>query len=167
MGLIFEDFVRGFLRIECPALNVYKGHKQIQWNGIPERDAKRFPVMETDIYVPGVGGPSAIVETKCVAEPFVSASGTRADSLRSGHLYQLFAYLTNHVRSYPAEPPALGVLLYATAGGPFDYRYNLHGHPLWVRSVDLAQPWRGLRNDLICLAEDLAARTGADASSVA
>ena len=167
MGLLFEDFVRGFLRIECPPLKVYKGHKQIEWNDIPEGDAKRFPVMEIDIYVPGAGGPSAIIETKCVAKPFVGASGTRADSLRSDHLYQLFAYLTNHAQSYPAEPRALGVLLYATAGDLLDYRYNLHGHPLWVRSVDLAQPWQGLRADLICLAEDLAARIGADASSAA
>ena len=94
-----------------------------------------------------------------VAEPFVGAGGTRADSLRSNHLYRLFSYLTNHARSCPVEPPPLGVLLYATAGGPFDYRYDLRGHPLWVRSVDLAQPWRGLRTDLIRLAEDLAART--------
>ena len=166
MGLLFEDFVRGFLRIERPALKV-KGHRQIEWNGVPEGDAKRFPVMETDIYVPSAGGPSAIIETKCVAEPFVGAGRTRADSLRSDHLYQLFAYLTNHARSCPAEPPPLGVLLYATAGGPFDYRYNLHGHPLWVRSIDLAQPWRRLRTDLVCLAEDLVARTGADASSAA
>ena len=165
MGLLFEDFVRGFLLIECPSLKVYKGHKQIEWNDFSERDAKRFPVMETDIYVSGAGGPSAIIETKCVAEPF--ASGTQADSLRSNHLYQLFAYLTNYARSCPAEPPALGVLLYATAGGLFDYRYYLHGHPLWVRSVDLSQPWRGLRADLIRLADELETRTGTDAVSVA
>ena len=118
MGLLFEDFVRGFLRIECPALEVYKGHKQIEWNDIPEGDAKRFPVMATDIYVPSAGGLSIIIETKCVAEPFVGVGGTRADSLCSEHLYQLFAYLTNHARSCPAEPPPLGVLLYATTDGP-------------------------------------------------
>ena len=167
MGLLFEDFVRGFLLIECPSLKVYKGHKQIKWNDFSERDAKRFPVMETDIYVSGAGGPSAIIETKCVAEPFVGASVTRADSLRSDHLYQLFAYLTNHARSYPAEPRALGVLLYATAGDLFDYRYYLHGHPLWVRSVNLAQPWRVLRADLIRLADELETQTGTDAVSVA
>lgn len=58
-----------------------------------------------------------------------------ARSLRSDHLYQLFAYLTNHARSYPAEPPALGVLLYATAAATFGYRYDVHGHLLWVSSV--------------------------------
>ena len=111
--------MRGFLRIERPALKV-KGHRQIESNGVPEGDAKRFPVMETDIYVPSVGGPSAIIETKCVAEPFVGAGRTRADSLRSDHLYQLFAYLTNHARSSPAEPPPLGVLL----RGEWQRRYN-------------------------------------------
>ena len=58
----------------------------------------------------------------CVAEPFVGASGTCADSPCSDHLYQLFAYLTNHARSCPAEPLPLGVLLYVAAGDPFDCR---------------------------------------------
>ena len=30
----------------------------------------RFPIMETDIYLPGAGGRSVIVETKCVSGPF-------------------------------------------------------------------------------------------------
>ena len=107
MGLLFEDFGSSFLRIECPVLEVYEGHKQIEWNDIPEGDAKRFPVMATDIYVSGAGGLSTIIETKCVTEPFGGVGGTHVDSLCSEHLYQLFAYLTNHARSCPAEPPPL------------------------------------------------------------
>ena len=158
MGILFEDFVRSFLRIECPALNVYKGSRQIKWNvdEKSEGDAKRFPVMEADIYLPGAAGRRAIVETKCVAEPFIGPYGNRADSLRSDHLYQIFAYLTNYAKSRQASPKPLGVLLYATAGDSFDYRYDLHDHPFWVRSVNLAQPWRRLRTDLIRLSEDLA-----------
>lgn len=161
MGALFEDFVRGFLRMECPALDVQKRRKQIEWNDIPEEpegDAKRFPVMEADIYLPGAGRLSGIIETKCVAAPFVSASEKRSPSLRSDHLYQVFAYLTNYARSFPAEPPPLGVLLYATDGNSFDYRYDLHGQPLWIRSLNLAQPWRRLRTELIRLSEDLASR---------
>ena len=163
MGRLFEDFVRGFLRAEHPGLAV-RGHKNITWDAVLEGDALlRLPIMETDIYVPGAGGRSIIVETKCVSNPFARGSGASTDSLRSEHLYQLFSYLTNHMKSYPDEAPALGVLLYATAGTTFDYRYCVHGHPLWVSSVDLAKPWPSVRADLHRLAQELSTQTRTEA----
>ena len=167
MGALFEDFVRGFLRTEHPRLRL-RGHEIIRWGEVPDGDAAlRFPIMEADIYVPGAGGRSVIVETKCWSDPFARRHGDSTVSLRSEHLYQLFAYLTNHARSYAAEPPALGVLLYATAGTTFDYRYRVHGHPLWVSAVDLAKPWPAVRRDLDRLAEALSAYKGPNAQAVA
>ena len=167
MGRLFEDFVRGFLRKEHPGLGI-SGHKIIRWGEVPEGDiVLRFPIMETDIYVPGAGGRSVIVETKCVSGPFDRGRGVSTDALRSDHLYQLFAYLMNYARSYPAEPPALGVLLYATTGTTFDYRYRLHGHPLWVSSVDLAKPWPTVRKGLDRLAQTLSGHKGPHARAVA
>ena len=167
MGLLFEAFVRGFLRIEHPELGVHPGHRQIEWKETPESGAKRFPVMQADVYMQGVGGACAIVETKCVSNPFAGVDGGRSDSLRSDHLYQIFAYLANHARSYPDDPLAFGVLLYATAGATFDYRYRVHGHPLWVRSVDLAKPWQTVRADLHHLALALSEQTRTNAPAVA
>ncbi len=167
MGRLFEDFVRGFLRTEHPRLGVL-GHKSIKWEAAPEGDAAlRLPLMETDIYMPGTGGRSVIVETKCVSQPFARGGEASTVSLRSDHLYQLFAYLTNHARSYSAEPPALGLLLYATAGATFDYHYRVHGHPLWVCSVDLAKPWPAVRDGLDRLAEALWGHKGPNARAVA
>ena len=165
MGRLFEDFVRGFLRTEHPRLGVRRGHKSIKWDAAPEGDAVlRLPLMETDIYVPGAAdGRSAIVETKCVSEPFARGDEASTVSLRSDHLYQLFGYLTNHARSYAAEPPALGVLLYATAGTTFDYRYRVHGHPLRVSSVDLTKPWPAVREGLDRLADALSGHKGPNA----
>ncbi len=146
MGNLFEAFVRGFLRLECPELGVHAGHRRIRWHeatsapGSPE-----FPVMETDIFVPTRGGRSVIVEAKCEKKPFDRAGKT----LKSGHLYQLWAYLTNYARSQPEDVPPLGVLLYATGGSGrdacssgsrwsrFSYDYRLSGHDLRVRSLDL------------------------------
>ena len=168
MGRLFEDFVRGFLRTEHPRLGV-RGHKGIKWDAVAEGEAfLRLPLMETDIYMPGARDVrSVIVETKCVSEPFARRGEANAVSLRSDHLYQLFAYLANHARSYPAEPPALGVLLYATTGTTFDHRYRLHGHTLWVRSADLAKPWQAVRADLDQLAQELSAQTRTNARAAA
>ena len=41
------------------------------------------------------------------------------------------------------------------SGTPFDYRYRLHGHPLWVSSIDLAKPWPTVRKGLDRLAQTL------------
>ena len=168
MGRLFEDFVRGFLRTEHPQLGVFRGHKSIKWGAAPQGDGVlRLPLMETDIYVPGAGGRSVIVETKCVSEPFARGGEASTVSLRSDHLYQLFAYLTNHARSYSAEPPAVGLLLYATAGATFDYRYRVQGHPLWVWSVDLAKPWPAVRDGLDRLAGALLGYKGPNTRAVA
>ena len=165
MGRLFEDFVRNFLRIERRALGVLGRHKQIEWDASLEGNAIRLPVMEADIFVPNVRGRSAILETKCVSRRFSSRQGGPA-SLKSDHLYQLFAYLANHARCYPNEPPVIGVLLYATDGESFGYRYRIHDHPLWVRSLDLAQPWQEIREELLGLAAELEQQTSVTASAV-
>ena len=112
------------------------------------------------------GGASSL-KPSVVSEPFARGGEARAVSLRSDHLYQLFAYLTNHARSYPAEPPALGVLLYATVGATLDYRYRVHGHPLWVWSVDLAKPWPAIRDGLDRLADALCEKQGPNTRAAA
>ena len=108
MGRLFEDFVRGYLRTEHP--ETWGSRAQEHQVG---RGARRGTAScasrswkPTSTYR-APGGRSVIVETKCVSEPFARAGARPCTvSLRSDHLYQLFAYLTNHARSYSAEPPA-------------------------------------------------------------
>ena len=163
MGQLFESFVRNYLRTEHPELGNLR-RKQIDWSGEPRTDgSRRFPIMEADIYIPHAGGRSVIVETKCVSRTFADRGRSGTGSLRSDHLYQLFAYLTNHrAQTNLSEKPALGVLLYATTEATFDYRYRLHGHPLWVRSINLSEPWAVVGTNLGRFAHELAeqAETG-------
>lgn len=163
MGLLFEDFVRNFLYIERRDLAIHKGHKQIKWEASPQDCTIRIPVMEADIFIPNVRGRSVIIETKCKSEPFSGQDGSA--SLNSDNLYQLFAYLKNHASEQgPDQLPALGVLLYATMNKSFSYRYRVHDHPLWVRSLDLAKPWQEIRKDMdrfVAELETLAAEAAA------
>lgn len=152
-GLLFEGFVRGFLRIEHSGLEVDR--RVIGWGAPGQGAAPRLPQMKTDIFVPSDGGRSVIVETKCVKSPFAEGPYASTKAVRTDHLYQLFAYLRNHAESHPNELPALGVLLYATNGEAFDHcGYDLHGHPLRVSSVDLGKPWPSVVEDLNRLAAD-------------
>ena len=80
----------------------FSGIRRIYWDWTSVGDdAKRFPIIETDIYVPGHRGPSVVIEAKCVSSPFATNRRTGTVSLRSDHLYQMFAYLRNDARSFP------------------------------------------------------------------
>ena len=164
MGNLFEAFVRGFLKRERPELGVRPGNKQISFGTVTPDGAPAVPAMFADIFVPSRRASersrSVIVETKCVNEPFA-----RDGKLRSDHLYQLWAYLTNYSRTKPADRSPAGMLLYATDGHSFRHAYGFPGHPIEVRSLDLGQAWPDLRRDLHDLADDLAEHAGASASA--
>lgn len=161
MGKLFEAFVRGFLRLERPELGSVH-EKPLSWNALgPEKP--RVPGMKADIFVPARSGRSVIVEAKCEGDPF----DRDGETLKSRHLHQLWAYLTNYARIRPEELPPLGVLLYATVDLSFSYQYELPGHPLRVRSLDLGQTWPDLRGDLLRFADELAKATGAKVRSAA
>ena len=166
MGNLFKAFVRSFLRRERPELGVRRGNRQIAFDARAPAGAPGVPVMHADIFVPARRSASdrrrsVIVETKCVNSPFAR----EGEKLRSDHLYQLWAYLTNYSRGNSAGRVPAGLLLYATDGDSFRYAYDFPGHPLEVRSLDLRQSWPDLRRDLHALADDLAGVVGASASA--
>ncbi len=157
MGHLFEAFVRGFLRRERPELGVHRGHRQIRWHDATAApDSPQLPVMETDVFVPARGDRAVIVEAKCEKKPFDRGGKT----LKSRHLYQLWAYLTNYSRANPADRSPAGLLLYATDGQSFRHAYDFPGHSIEVRSLDLGQGWPDLRRDLLRFADELAEVTG-------
>ena len=166
MGNLFEAFVRGFLVRERPELGVRPRNRSISFGALAPPGVPSVPGMYADIFVPARRSASdrrrsIIVETKCVNRPF-APDGKK---LRSDHLYQLWAYLTNYSRANPADRSPAGLLLYATDGDSFRYAYDFPGHPLEVRSLDLRQSWPDLRRGLHALADDLAGVVGASASA--
>ena len=71
--------------------------------------------------------------------------------LRSGHLYQLHAYLTN--KAFDAGWGTVeGMLLYPSNGYSFDHAFTLHGRPrIRVSTIDLNQDWREIESGLMQL----------------
>lgn len=152
MGLVFEAFVRRFLRREQSDFRVSKS--RLPWEARGIENARRWlPVLATDIEL-RAPGQHVIVETKCTARTWLEHHGSR--KIRSGHLCQLFAYLRNAaVRGGPDAPVPSGVLLYATSQGPMRVETELHGHSVSVRTLNLDQDWRGIRADLLSIADGL------------
>ena len=92
MAYLFEEFVRNFYKIEARGCKVSR--EDIAWQAIAlDEEAKKFlPKMVTDISIEGDSS-KAVIDTKFYKEALVTHFGQ--DKIRSDHLFQLNAYLTN------------------------------------------------------------------------
>ncbi|MDA1036081.1 MAG: hypothetical protein O3B65_04265 [Chloroflexi bacterium] len=153
MGALFEAFVRNFLIREQRQYHVTR--PKVPWAvaAATSSDLRWLPEMQTDILLSRLGQ-SVIVETKCYAEA-LQHRNEGASKLISGHLYQVLTYLSNYARVTGASP--LGVLLYAGLGASEPLHYDLGGHMVLVRNLDLDQPWELIHRDLLALSCELGA----------
>jgi 5-methylcytosine-specific restriction enzyme subunit McrC len=159
MARLFEAFVRNFYRREQEEFRV--GSELIPWQRVEasEEDLRYLPVMRTDVSLNSKER-QIVLDTKYYAEALQSYRSS--DTVRSGHLYQLFAYLQNcaarasddrttALAAVPVDAAVEGILLYPCVGRTLDLRYSLHGHPIRVATVDLDQDWRGIHDRLLDL----------------
>lgn len=151
MSRLFESFVFNFYKKELPSdYKVKRDDIQWQLHTSDEMAKSRLPKMQTDvtIYTPNR---KIIIDAKFYKDPFSGRYGV--EKFRSGHLYQMNAYLTQQVTAAdPKSATAEGILLYATAGRSIRDLFEFQqGHRLQVRSLDLMGDWRGINQELINL----------------
>jgi len=88
-----------------------------------------------------------IIDTKYYKDALKSHFGK--PKVTSEDLYQIDSYLTN------AENPDVllmeGVLLYPAVKREFSLSYKIRGRSIEVRSIDPAQPWQNIRQNLLDL----------------
>ena len=105
--------------------------------------------MQTDIVLQSVER-AVVIDTKYYAEALVkNRFGGR--KVRSDHLYQIFSYLSNYTLGQFPREKVHGMLLYPSVSTEVNLRYELHGHPVAVRSLNLGQPWPAITSDLLAL----------------
>ena len=150
LAWLFEGFVRGFAQHRLGATFTV-ARTQPPWSLFRGSDQARalLPRMNTDATIRGGGG-TGVLECKFVREPFraVDASGDRI-KLRSSHLYQLFAYITNLERH--GVTPVTGTLVYAGVGRGVTESFDLGPTPVAIHTVDLAAPWSVLEAEMIAM----------------
>jgi 5-methylcytosine-specific restriction enzyme subunit McrC len=146
MWQLFEEFVREFYGREQKQYRVSR--PQIRWHNAEgsDSDLVRLPMMQTDVVLESADR-CLIIDTKFY-DRALDTGRFGTERLRSGHLYQLFAYLENRTASRP-DIVHEGMLLYPVANEPFAHSYRLKGHRIRVRSINLAQPWRQIHTDLL------------------
>ena len=111
-----------------------------------------LPTMEADVILetrPRHPGPARriVLDTKFYREALTSRYGTR--KLRSGHLYQLLAYLRNREATELPGPQHEGILLYPVVDEPVRVDVCLEGFSIGARSIDLAKDWREIHAEML------------------
>jgi 5-methylcytosine-specific restriction enzyme subunit McrC len=104
--------------------------------------------MFTDIVLqrPGL---SVIVDAKYYLTPLQPVRGG-GDKLNSANLYQIYAYVKALARTQAGE--VQGMLVYPTTSRHLNLEYEIDGHAIHVRTVDLLLPWRDIHDRLIEIA---------------
>lgn len=147
LAAVFEKFVYHFYDREQSDFDVKRD--RFRWAKVigPTHVRHLLPAMETDVSLVSPGR-RVILDTKFTGRLFQIRRGKR--SIRSGHLYQLFAYMRNLAELRQNELVG-GVLLYPRTGGHVRLRIDLHAHEIRIWTVNLAQPWPNLRAELLSL----------------
>jgi 5-methylcytosine-specific restriction enzyme subunit McrC len=144
MSRVFESFVLQFARKHCSGADVRS--MQISWDGVWDSEvAEVLPTMKTDVTIDHPDG-KTILDCKFYRQALV----TRYDRkrLHSSHLYQLTAYLTNQAR-YPGWENVKGILLYPAVDHHLNHGFEIQGHRVDVRSIDLNLPWHDIHEKLL------------------
>lgn len=146
MARVFENFLLNFIRIEIPCWTVSRERFSWEATSRTEIGLSLLPCLETDVSLRR-GGEYKIIEAKYYQETLVQRHG--AERIRSGHLYQLLAYLANAKKDTGDQPQ--GLLLYPRVDQTVRAEYVIQGYEVTVATVDLDQPWEVLKQEIIGL----------------
>lgn len=147
---IFEDAVAGFYRHELDARDDWRVHPQARmyWQqsegtaGI----ASLLPSMAADIIIDQGDRRRMVIDTKFTG--IITLGAYNNERFKSGHLYQLYAYLRSQEGRDPLSHSAGGILLHPSLDRDIDERVMIQGHEVRFVTVDLALPGDGVRQRL-------------------
>ncbi|HNC95200.1 MAG TPA: 5-methylcytosine-specific restriction endonuclease system specificity protein McrC [Myxococcota bacterium] len=154
---LFEKAVGGFFRVtlECEGWRVQTA-TYLHWpvEAASEGMSAILPRMQTDIVLERpTPAQRIVIDTKFNA--LLTTGWYRDQSIRSGYLYQIYAYLRTQVgRGDPLADRARGLLLHPAVGGHIVEEVQLHGHRIRFATVDLTASARELRRQLLASVED-------------
>jgi 5-methylcytosine-specific restriction enzyme subunit McrC len=150
MRSLFERFLRNFYKRHLQEFDVKR--ERIRWKISGDDPMALLPEMVTDIsLISKTRTRKIVIDAKFYGKTLQTHPHHGKVSLRSGHLYQMFAYLRNLATRGGVNEFAEGILLYPKAERDLDVSYVIHGHPIRIVTLDLNQPWPDIHNRLLGL----------------
>jgi len=164
---LFERAVGGFF--DC-TLDRTRWHVStgdwLQWPVVRKtsRIVEILPAMKTDIILENNAAASRIIIDTKFTE-IVQTGWYREASLKSGYLYQMYAYLRSQERPEDAlSASATGVLLHPSVGDDYNEALEVQGHVIRFMTVDLTASAHDIRNRLREAAETTLEWSSTDAA---
>jgi 5-methylcytosine-specific restriction enzyme subunit McrC len=149
---LFERAVGGFYSqaLERSVWNVQCG-KKLTWNIADKTSAidDIMPSMKTDIFLENKASNNwIIIDTKFT--DIVTSGWYREKSLKSGYVYQIYAYLRSQEnQDIPPSMNSTGILLHPVIDTIYDEAIILDGHRIRFMTVNLAGKATEIRSDLL------------------
>lgn len=149
---LYEKAIAGFYKVVLASdgWKVYAG-KSLCWQ-IGHKTAgidAILPSMKTDVVLDQVdAGRRIVIDTKFTS--IVTKGWYREESLRSGYIYQIYAYLRSQVGlGDPLADRASGLLLHPSICAVVDETVVIQGHHIRFATVDLTASATEIRSQLI------------------
>lgn len=146
MAILFENFVRTFYRVHMD-YTVKREDIYWRWIAADQVAAGLLPKMQTDISLTSV---TRKIIIDCKFTPEATQQHYEAETLRSSHLFQINAYLTNLSEGKLTDTCEM-MLLYPTVDSPLSVDFMDKQHKIRIRTINLDQQWQGIHDDLIAL----------------
>lgn len=148
---LFEKAVGGFYRVALTnqGWQVESG-KHLAWQIEQQTSSitNILPSMQTDIILHQIcTGRKIVIDTKFNA--ILTKGWYREQTLRSGYLFQIYAYLMSQVKNDDAMTKASGLLLHPAAGEMVDEAVIIQGHEIRFGTVDLLASVKDIRTQLL------------------
>lgn len=154
MSRLYEKFILEFYRKECK--NLTANPSQINWALDIGSDGENLPQMRSDIMLTSKDGRRVlIIDAKYYTKTMQEQFG--AKTVRSGHLYQIFAYVKNKDAEFGDTPHTVsGTLLYASTDEDFqpNNEYSLNGNKISAKTLDLNREFSEIAGQLKALARE-------------
>lgn len=148
MAYLFENFLLNFYQKHANFKKVKR--ELIHWNALSIGEGSvALPSMHTDISLID-DNRKIIIDAKYYKEAL--QTHYNKESIRSGNLYQLYAYLKNEksANTYSTE----GILIYPTVSKELDEDYVIDGHKVKIATINLNQDWQDIESDLLEIIEE-------------
>ncbi len=148
MHSIYEKFILEYYRYHHPEYNA--NPDKIQWN-TDDGVIQFLPKMITDITLK-YNNKTLIIDAKYYEHTFQTNYNT--NTIHSDNLYQIFAYVKNLDKDNTGD--VAGMLLYAKTQEQItpDNKYLMSGNTIWVKTLDLNQPFPQIKRQLENIAKE-------------
>lgn len=150
MSRLYEKFILEYYAAECDCATA--SSPQIKW-ALDDGFGTMLPVMQSDIML-SRGNKVLIIDAKYYTH--TTQQSYDAATIHSANLYQIFTYVKNKEAELAGKDHEVsGMLLYAKTDENIqpDGVYQMSGNQISVRTLDLNQPFAGIREQLDEIAE--------------